>query len=130
MSIYDVQLLYEFSPGDVKGSTEEPPDDLLGDDGVLMKLAVWPLQPFGVEASGDADAVEQAERERARQGNVIFINDRVGKVRVEELTKRPRPGAEGQYTSVVAIWVAKRRGDDEWHMVSIGTAPTLATAES
>lgn len=92
-----------------------------------MKLAVWPREPLAVAASGESDAVEQAELEHARNGNAMFINDRVGKDRLEELTKRRRPGAEGQYTSVVAIWVARQQGSPEWHMVSIGT-PTLTSA--
>jgi hypothetical protein len=120
MPTLKVQLLYEFAPGTVNGSTESPPADLLGDDGRLVVLAVWPAEPLEVTASEEKEAVDEARRRFVKDGGRVFVNTRVKESRLLELARRQRPGSATNLTSVSESWVAGTRSG-EWHLVYYGT---------
>jgi hypothetical protein len=120
MPNFKVQLKYMFEPGHVNGSTEQPPPDILGDDGVVMPLAAWPAEPLDVKAADECAAVEQAQRLFAEAGRHPFVNLRVGEQRLLELAKRRRPGSPDNLTSVGETWLASPDGH-VWHLVSLGT---------
>lgn len=117
---FKVQLHYTFEPGHVNGSTEDIPADLLGDDGVVMLLGVWPEVPIGIAAADERAAVVEAQRLFAEAGRRAFINTRIGETRFLELARRQRPGAPDHLTSVGEKWIASQDGD-QWHLVSLGT---------
>jgi hypothetical protein len=121
MPLFMVQLRYDFSPRHENGSTEERPNDLVGEDGGPFSLAYWPEQPLQVEASDEATAVASAQRKQLEEGK-ICIDARVGEVRFKELRARPQPGSEGKHSSVAEIWVARSQGEETWHIASITTS--------
>jgi hypothetical protein len=119
MPVFRFQIRCHFNPGHVDGSTEEPPNDLLGDDGrVMTPLAVWPEQPLRVEASDEATAWERAKRKLAEDGRKFWIDQRIGEARFEALRRRPNPGSEGKISSVVEMWIAQAEGEDGWRECS------------
>ena len=77
MPIFKVQLRYEFNPGDVNGSTERAPADVLDDKGVVMLLAAWPPEPLEVTASGEKEAADEAMRRFTEAGRSPHINERI-----------------------------------------------------
>jgi hypothetical protein len=121
MPVFEVQLKYDFSPGNVDGSTEDRPDYLLGEDGRPFSLAVWPEKPLLVDASDEEAAVERAQRKQAVAGS-IYIDSRLGEVRFKALRTHPKPGSGGKHSSVDEIWVARRQGDKAWHLTALTTS--------
>jgi hypothetical protein len=113
---YDVRYTCEFSPGDVDGSTETAPADLIGDDGRIMFLAAWPQTgAFVTEAEDETEAVSRAADARA---GAIHINSKIPPDRFWELAARPRPGSSDHY-SVVGIWRVREVGSSSWHLGGI-----------
>ncbi len=127
MAQYEVQHVWKFAPGDVNGSTEKAPEDLLGPNGSLVALAVWPSQPLKVDAQSEDDALTMAVRQH---DGTIFISDHITRTRLEELTRRPRPGSEGRFTSVAAYWLVRKRDGDGWQGSVIEKPPTLVPWEA
>ena len=120
MPNFKVQVHYTFEPGTVNGSTESPPPYLLGEDGVVMLLAVWPEEPLDIVAANEDLATGRAQMLFAEAGRRPFINTRIGEERFLQLTRRQRPCAPSHLTSVAEIWLAGTRAD-EWHLISVGT---------
>jgi len=118
MPKYLLQKQYLWVPGDGPQGTEDVPLDLRDDRGVLIRhLALWPAQPFEIDAHDEDDAVERGAALWESQGHKIFLNQRVSKQRLDELISRERPGSQGRFTSVNVVWVVKSAADhnEGWH---------------
>jgi len=109
MPLFMVQLRYDFSPGHENGSTEERPNDLVGEDEVRFHWHIGPEQPLQVEASDEATAQLPVRRGNSLKRARSASTPRVGEVRFKELRARPQPGSEGKHSSVAEIWVAGAR---------------------
>jgi hypothetical protein len=125
MPLFMVQLVYEFAAGHIDGSTEEPPPELLGEDGRVIKpLAVWPKTPLEVDGTDENAVVDHARRRQIQEG-VIFIDERIGEARFRALKARPQPGSNAKYSSVLETWLVQREGDKDWHAHIVPLGPPV-----
>jgi hypothetical protein len=109
MPVYKVQQIFEFVPGTVNGSTEDPPDDILDSEGVMVPLAVWPREPLEFEADDEDEAIEAGRRHKQKNAEPedCYRNTAISEDRFAELCSRPRPGGTPDQKSVGVDWAAE-----------------------
>jgi hypothetical protein len=121
-----VKMVKVFACGDVNGSTEEVPEQLLGKDGrIIEELARWPKDPLRVEANDERAALEHARWQRGREGG-LWIDDQIGEVEYKKLATRPQTGTGGRSSSVHEVWLTKQEGDYDWHPHHMPPGPPSA----
>jgi hypothetical protein len=123
MPKFEVRVFFEFAPGQVDGTPESPPADLLDEKGnLLAPLGIWPQQNAKIEAADPDEAIATLQSQWKSENQPIFLDERIPPARFAQLENCRRPGRD-DCTSVVANWMARQFGRRDWSVAQQNFKP-------